>query len=213
MCISKYIHAFVWYIVIHPCHSFNSGLTKPLKNLRRGWVFHPTVLCRCNYLSKPMLVRPLAVSKKAPGDHNHVYSVNDVPYTHRYSSVNQMNIIYLQPVDLSNYVSHCNDVNHTVPTYGHTNKSSMPSPLYMMTSSNENIFRVTGHLCGEFTSRRWIPTQRPVTRSYDVFFKLRLNKLLCKQWWGWLFETPSCPLWRHCNELSTPFVHSRHFLI
>ena len=28
---------------------------------------------------------------------------------------------------------------------------------YMMTSSNGNIFRVTGHLCGEFTDPRWIP--------------------------------------------------------
>ena len=26
-----------------------------------------------------------------------------------------------------------------------------------MTSSNGNIFRVTGHLCGEFTGHRWIP--------------------------------------------------------
>ena len=29
----------------------------------------------------------------------------------------------------------------------------------MMTSSNGNIFRVTGHLCGEFTGPRWIPHQ------------------------------------------------------
>ena len=29
--------------------------------------------------------------------------------------------------------------------------------LVMMTSSNGNIFRVTGHLCGEFTGPRWIP--------------------------------------------------------
>ena len=29
--------------------------------------------------------------------------------------------------------------------------------LSMMTSSNGNIFRVTGHLCGEFTGPRWIP--------------------------------------------------------
>ena len=29
--------------------------------------------------------------------------------------------------------------------------------LRMMTSSNGNIFRVTGHLCGEFTGPRWIP--------------------------------------------------------
>ena len=27
----------------------------------------------------------------------------------------------------------------------------------MMTSSNGNIFRVTGHLCGEFIGHRWIP--------------------------------------------------------
>ena len=51
--------------------------------------------------------------------------------------------------------------------------------------------------------------QRPVTRSFDVFFDLRLNKPLSKQWWGWWFETPSRPLWRHCNgfELSLNATH------
>ena len=43
------------------------------------------------------------------------------------------------------------------------------------------------------------PAQRPVTRSFDVFFDLRLNKQLSKQLWGWWFETPSCPVWRHWN--------------
>ena len=43
------------------------------------------------------------------------------------------------------------------------------------------------------------PAQRPVTRSFDVFFDLYPNKRLCKQAWGWWFETPSCPLWRHRN--------------
>ena len=43
------------------------------------------------------------------------------------------------------------------------------------------------------------PTQRPVTRSFDVFFDLRLNKRLDKQSWGWWFETLSRPFWRHCN--------------
>ena len=43
------------------------------------------------------------------------------------------------------------------------------------------------------------PTQRPVTRSFDVFFDLRLNKRLRKQSWGWWFETLPCPLWRHSN--------------
>ena len=35
----------------------------------------------------------------------------------------------------------------------------------------------------------------------NVFFDLRLNKRLSKLSWGWWFETPSCSLWRHCNEL------------
>ena len=48
----------------------------------------------------------------------------------------------------------------------------------MMTSSNGNIFRVTGPLCGELTGPGEFPTQRPVTRSFDVFFDLRLNKWL-----------------------------------
>ena len=33
----------------------------------------------------------------------------------------------------------------------------MGALLAMMTSSNGNIFRLTGHLCGEFTGPRWIP--------------------------------------------------------
>ena len=51
----------------------------------------------------------------------------------------------------------------------------------MMTSSNGNIFRETGPLCGEFTGPGEFPTQRPVTRSFDVLFDLRLNKRLSKQ--------------------------------
>ena len=31
------------------------------------------------------------------------------------------------------------------------------------------------------------PAQRPVTRSFDVFFDLRLNKRLSKPSWGWWF--------------------------
>ena len=42
------------------------------------------------------------------------------------------------------------------------------------------------------------PAQRPVTRSFHVFFHLRLNNPLSKHSWGWWFETLSRPLWRHC---------------
>ena len=48
-------------------------------------------------------------------------------------------------------------------------------------------------IAGEF------PSQRPVTRSFEVFFDLRLNQRVIKQWWGWWFETLSCPLWCPCN--------------
>ena len=41
--------------------------------------------------------------------------------------------------------------------------------------------------------------QSPLTQSFDVFFDLHPNKRLSKQWWGWWFETPSSPLWRHYN--------------
>ena len=71
--------------------------------------------------------------------------------------------------------------------------------LSMMTSTNGNIFRVTGPLCGEFTGPGEFPVQRPVAGIFDVFFDLRLNKQLSKQSWGWWFETPSWSLWRHCN--------------
>ena len=69
----------------------------------------------------------------------------------------------------------------------------------MMTSSNGNIFRVTGHLSEEFTGPRWIPAQRPVTQSFDVFFDLCLKNRLSKQSWGWWFEMLSRSLWRHRN--------------
>ena len=60
------------------------------------------------------------------------------------------------------------------------------------------------------------PTQRPVTRSFDIFFDLRLNKRLSKQSWVWWSETPSRLLWRHCNGfrgcllLQTPVTQRRY---
>ena len=43
------------------------------------------------------------------------------------------------------------------------------------------------------------PNKWPVTRSFDVFFDLRLNKRLIKPSRHWWFETPSRSLWCHCN--------------
>ena len=54
------------------------------------------------------------------------------------------------------------------------------------------------------------PAQRPVTRSFDVFFDLRPNKRLSKHWSGWWFGTPSRPLWCHCNAILRPEQNGRH---
>ena len=48
------------------------------------------------------------------------------------------------------------------------------------------------------------PAQRPVTRGFDVFFHLYLNKRLSKQSCGRWLETPSRSLWRHCNGKPQP---------
>ena len=53
----------------------------------------------------------------------------------------------------------CKDFRESLDTY------------VMMTSSNGKIFRVTGHLCGEFTGPRWIPR----TKASDA-------KLWCFLW-------------------------------
>ena len=80
-----------------------------------------------------------------------------------------------------------------------------------MTSSNGNIFRVTSHLCGEFTGPRWIPLTKASDAELWCFFDLRPNKRLSKQWWGWWFETPPCPLRRHRNvngvQIRGEFIH------
>ena len=68
-----------------------------------------------------------------------------------------------------------------------------------MTSSNGNIFALLVLCAGNSPVTGEFPAQRPVTRSFDVFFNWRLNKRLSKQSWGWWFETPSCPLWHHCK--------------
>ena len=64
------------------------------------------------------------------------------------------------------------------------------------------------------------PLQRPVARSFNVFFDLRLSKRLSKQSWGWWFETLPWPLWPHCNVylltlwLSASLLpHSDNFLL
>ena len=68
-----------------------------------------------------------------------------------------------------------------------------------MMSSNGNIFHITGLCEGNLLVTSGSPSQRPVTRNFDVFFDLHLNKQLSKQSRHWRVKMPSCSLWCHCN--------------
>ena len=56
------------------------------------------------------------------------------------------------------------------------------------------------------------PSQRPVTRSFGIFFHFHPNKRLSKQSWGWWFETQSRSLWRHCNVWICTQLWEEYFL-
>ena len=98
-----------------------------------------------------------------------------------------------------------------------------PCPRLMITKITDSLLGPVGKCCNGLRIPWWrhqmetfsallaicagnspasgeFPAQRPVTRSFDVFFDLCLNKRLRKQSWGWRFETLSRPLWRHCNS-------------
>ena len=66
------------------------------------------------------------------------------------------------------------------PCYLSTNRKkgfTNQYPYNTMTSSKRNIFRVNGP---NSSISRKIPSQRPITRRFDVLFDLRLNKQLSK---------------------------------
>ena len=63
----------------------------------------------------------------------------------------------------------------------------------------ETFSALLAHCEGNSPVTGEFPSQRPVTRSFDVFFDQRLHKRLSKQSWGWWFETPSRSFWRHYN--------------
>ena len=61
-------------------------------------------------------------------------------------------------------------------------------------------FSVLLALCaGKWPVPGEFPAQRPVTRCFDNFLDMSLNKRLRKQSWGWWFETQTHPLWCHCK--------------
>ena len=65
----------------------------------------------------------------------------------------------------------------------------------MMTSSNGNIFRVTGHLCGEFTGPRWIPYTKP--SDADL--------------WCFLWSSPWINVWVNIGEAGELRRYRAHY--
>ena len=91
------------------------------------------------------------------------------------------------------------------------------APISLWRHKTESFYALLALCAGEFTGDvRGIhrspvncPHKGPVKRSCDVFFDLRLNKQLRKQSWGWWFETPSPPLWRHSNVTLSCLMKNR----
>ena len=109
----------------------------------------------------------------------------------------------------NSYFYQAQSVSMIQATIGNSLEGSRSWSAYiMMTSSKGNIFRVTGALCaGNSPVPLNFPHKRPVTRRFDVFFELLLNKRLSKQSWGRWFETPPWSLWRQCNDICLVEIH------
>ena len=75
----------------------------------------------------------------------------------------------------------------------------------LMTSSNGNIYALLALWQGNPPVTGGFHSQRPVTRSSDVFFFLRLNERLSKESGRRWFQTPLHSTWRHCNDM--PRIH------
>ena len=73
-------------------------------------------------------------------------------YLNRYHNLSQRRESY--------NIYKCNLFTYAIPNFNSISffrEQMISCCVSMMTSSNGNIFRVTGHLCGEFTGPRWIP--------------------------------------------------------
>ena len=78
------------------------------------------------------------------------------------------------------------------------------SDISMMTSSNGNIFRVTGPLCGEFTGHRWIPR----TKASDA--ELWCFHLICAWINDWGNNREAGDLRRHSAHYDVTIIRERN---
>ena len=81
-------------------------------------------------------------------------------------------------------------------------KQQIDKITYMMSSLNGNIFRVTGHLCGEFTGPRWIPRTKASDAEIWFLFYLRLN--------GWINNGEAGDLRRYRAHYDVTVMSNLH---
>ena len=200
------------------CHVLSRAFLGNLLNIHSVALITPCITCNFPRFNALQLVRFLSISIRRTvfelSRVNKKSTVLNTSFGWRYSS---------KCFDIISLISKGIGLRHEVHKWLWRQRPSQVKFLYvsvrinMMTLSNGNIFRVTGPLCGEFTGPGEFPTQRPVTRSFDVFLDLRLNKRLNKQSWGWWFETLSRPFWRHRNDIDksgyTPWLYWVHMLV
>ena len=135
----------------------------------------------------------------------YIDEITDNNLSHRHESINKM---------LSMYICVCHtyiDIHIRIYKYIYISRMNAQVRFALSFHHDDVIkwkhFRVTGHLCGEFTGHRWIP--RTKASEAELWWFL-LNKRLSKQWWGWWLETPSRPLWRHCNNEQYAICKTAH---
>ena len=75
--------------------------------------------------------------------------------------------------------------------------------MTMMTLSNGNIFRVTGHLCREFTDDQWIPAQNQWRGAF-------MFSLICFSINGWVNNGEAGDFRRHRAHYDVTVMRIRH---
>ena len=93
------------------------------------------------------------------------------------------------------------------PRFQYTEILMAEGVTYMMDDDVMETFSALLALCARNSPVTGeCPSQRPVTRIFDVFFDLCLNKWLSKNSKRRWFETPSRSLWRHFNGIISYYL-------
>ena len=118
--------------------------------------------CRDAYSTSSSLVAPAVLGMPTGGaTSNEKVGIKMIPdfQCNQFHYKPAAEFTYTYHIPLLPYVVHpkLHTVHIMMCLLGFSNGRSRRYPWCMMASSNGNIFRVTGLLCGKFTGHRWIP--------------------------------------------------------